>query len=195
MMKKYALLMGFGVALAGAGVVSRAADDEAEAAAAVKKVADMVGKKDWAALVKEGAPIAKKYDLLDVMSVFKKREGDKGGLGVGPKAGAITPDGIQAKIDSMVEDGVTTKDLAHAKDLARMADISAAVASIAAKAPNDEAKKTPKDTEQWEKFAKEMHDASRDFAKAVQGKDTNKVKAAATKLQGACTKCHEKYRD
>ena len=194
MMKKYALLLGFGVALAGAGVVSRAADDEAEAAAAVKKVADMVGKKDWAALVKEGAPIGKKHDLLDVMSVFKKREGDKGGLGVGPKAGVIMPDGIQAKIDSMVE-GVTTKDLAHAKDLARMADIAAAVASIAAKAPNDEAKKTPKDTEQWEKFAKEMHDASREFARAVQGKDTNKVKAAATKLQGSCTKCHEKYRD
>jgi len=198
MTKKYAMVLGIGVALAaGVGVLSVRAVDEAPAAPDVKKLADGAGKKDWADLSKEGQKIATKYnDLLDVMSVFKlrKKEG-KGvsGLGVGNQPGAIVPDGIEAKILNLSK-RVQPADLGKAADLKRMAEISAAVAGIAVHMPNDDAKKTKEATKKWQDYSKDMHDASKDLIKSLDGKNPAQVKEAALKLQNACTACHNDFR-
>src|SRR5438093_4043453 len=135
MTKKYAMVLGIGVALvAGVGVLAvRAAD--APAAPDIKKLADQVGKKNWDELAKEGQAIAKKHDdLTDIMDVFKPRNKDAkvSGIGVGDKAGAIIPDGIEQKIIRMAgRVGVTDKDMAKAPALKRMSEIAAAVAAVA----------------------------------------------------------------
>lgn len=56
----------------------------------------MVGKNPDAKAIAE---LAKKYSLDELMHVFKFRA--KGGLGVGETAGAITPDGIEAKLQGL----------------------------------------------------------------------------------------------
>jgi len=202
MTKKYALALGIGLAVvAGVGVLSVRAIDEAPAASDVKKLADQVGQKDWAELSKEGQTVAKKYmppekgELLDVMTVFKKRQKDgKGGLGVGKEAGVIVPDGIEAKILNLSK-RVTPGDLDKAADLKRMAEISAAVAGIAVHLPNDEAKKSKEATKKWQDYAKDMHNASKDLIKSLDGKSNPaQVKAAALKLHTACTACHNDFR-
>jgi len=203
MRTKYALVLGLGLTLAGAGVVY-CGDEDAPSPAEpdVKKLADQVGKKDWAALSKEGAAIAKKLEaekneLTQVMQVFRKRMKDNGvqGIGVGDKPGSIKPDGIEAKIINMSL-RVTQGDLKHARDLARMADVSAAVAAIATHMPNDKAKKSKDDIKNWQEYSKEMHDASVDLAKVLRDKNAKPagVKAAVKKLQDSCTKCHSDYR-
>src|SRR5205807_8196172 len=154
MTKKYAMVLGIGVALvAGAGVLSVRAIEEAPAAPDVKKLADVAGQKDWADLSKEGQTVAKKYtDLLDVMSVFRMRKKDgKGtpGIGVGANPGAIVPDGIEAKILNLSK-RVSKGDLDKAADLKRMAEIAAAVAGITVHMPNDEAKKSKDATKKWQ---------------------------------------------
>ena len=52
---------------------------------------------------KEAADVAKKADLEDIMHAYKPRLKDKakGGLGVGPKPGAIQPDSIELKIGAL----------------------------------------------------------------------------------------------
>src|SRR5262245_22461052 len=125
MRKKYVMVLGIGVALvAGVGMLSVRAVEEASAAPDVQKLADQAVKKDWAELSKERQTISKKYnDLLDVMGVFKMRKKDgKGvsGLGVGKQPGAIVPDGIEAKILNLSK-RVSKTDLEKTADLKRMA--------------------------------------------------------------------------
>jgi len=200
MTKKYAMVLGIGVALvAGVGVLSLRAAEEASAASDVKKLADQVGKKDWAELSREGQTVAKRLDeqkkeLLDVMTVFKPRKPDgKGGLGVGNQPGAIKPDGIEAKILNLSK-RVQPADLDKAADLKRMAEISAAVAGIATHMPNEDAKKSKEATKKWQDYSKDMHDASKDLIKSLDGKNSAQIQLAAKKLQDACTACHNDYR-
>jgi hypothetical protein len=200
MTKKYALALGIGLAVvAGVGVLSVRAAEEAPAAPDVKKLADEVGKKDWADLSKDGEAISKKYtDLIDVMGVFKLRKTEgKGtsGIGIGKTPGAILPDGIEAKILNLSK-AVRKGDLEKADDLKRMAEIAAAVAGITIHMPNEDAKKTQQDTKKWQEYSKDMHDASKELIKSLDGKSSNpaQVKAAALKLQNACTACHNDYR-
>ena len=184
MTKKVAMVLGIGMAVAaGAGVLSlRAAD--APAASDVQKLADQVGRKDWAELSREGQKIAKRLDeqqkeLLDVMTVFKP-----------PKTGE---EGIEAKILRLSK-RVGKGDLEKTADLKRMAEISAAVAGIAVHMPNDDAKKTKEATRKWQDYAKDMHDASKGFIKSLDGKDPAQIKAAALKLRDACAACHNDFR-
>lgn len=203
--------MGLGVALAlaaGVGVLSLRAADDNPVPATVKKLADQVGTKDWADLTKEGDAIMKKLgeqkrELNDIMYVFKLRGAAKNpGIGIGDKPGAITPDGIEAKLNNWAKRGVkvTAKDLQHAAEFSRMAEISAAVAGIVANAPNEKARKKPADVQKWKEYSKEMHDSSLDLIKALKSKGPMATKAAAVKaaavtLQGTCTKCHGDFRD
>ena len=198
MRKKYVMVLGIGVALvAGVGMLSVRAVEEAPAAPDVQKLADQAGKKDWAELSKEGQTISKKYnDLIDVMGVFKMRKKDgKGtsGLGVGKVPGAILPDGIEAKILNLSK-RVQPTDLQKAADLKRMAEVAAAVAGIAVHMPNDDAKKSKETTKKWQDYSKDMHDASKDLIKSLDGKNPAQIKEAALKLQNACTACHNDFR-
>src|SRR5579872_3815968 len=94
-----AAVLAIGVA---ASTALRSADDEEkkaikQAQAAIFDVADTM-RKDPAPARKKAAALAKKADLENVMHAFKQRS--KGGIGVGPAAGAITPDWIDRKISA-----------------------------------------------------------------------------------------------
>ncbi len=79
----------------GAGFLSAvAAADDKDIKGTVLKIADALEKND-AAGAKKLAESLKDEDLEDVMHLFKPRK-DKG-LGIGSKAGAVKPDGIELK--------------------------------------------------------------------------------------------------
>jgi len=198
MTKKHAMVLGIGLALlAGVGVLSlNAADDDKGANGDVKKQADEVGKKGWDELAKAGQPIAKKHELLDVMNGFKLRKpGAKiQGIGIGDKPGAITPDGIEAKIINMAR-RVTPADLKNEKDLSRMTDVAAAIASIAVNQSPVDAPMGAKTPAKWKELMQDMYKASRDLNDALKSKSTDNVKKAASNLNKSCNDCHSIFRD
>ncbi|HKB37961.1 MAG TPA: cytochrome c [Gemmataceae bacterium] len=203
MKKKYAMVLGIALAVvAGGGVLVVRAAEESPAAPDIKKQADLVAKKSWDDLTRDGEAIAKKHSgpngLTDVMSVFKLRRMDKEakviGIGVGDKPGAIVPDGIEAKIINLSRNA-TPADMTKVADLKRMTEIAAAVASVATHMPNEKARKTKEDIKKWQENFKGMHEGALELIKALESKNRVQVKAAAMKLHGTCTKCHSDYRD
>jgi len=124
------LASGLVVCCAAAALTVAAAPDNKAVASAVLEQANMVGKKDWAALCKDGRGIARKYDTDELMYLLKPRNARKHpGLGVGDRPGVIKPDGIEQKICSLVK-RVTPEDVKHSRDLERLAEITAAIASV-----------------------------------------------------------------
>jgi cytochrome c556 len=173
-----------------------------EAQEAVIQLADMIGDPKKADDIKKMATdLAEKMKKEDigiaavgpVMSGMKLR--DKGGLGVG-KSGAYSPDGIEAKIMALAKKKLTAAEAtAQANDIAQLAKITAAIGEVAdLHAPT--MKKAGKDPKDWKKWSNEMRDDALDLAKIVQGAkpDPGKIKDAATKLNGTCTDCHDKFR-
>jgi cytochrome c556 len=170
---------------------------------AVVQLADMMGdaKKgdDVKKMAKELAERMIKADIGEdavkpVMSPLRLR--DKGGLGVGPKAGVYDPDGIEAKILALAKKKLTAAEAKkQADDIARLASVTAAIGEVAELhvPPKKVGAKDPKD---WKKWSNEMRDDALDLAKTVQAAkpDPDKIKAAATKLNGTCTDCHDKFR-
>lgn len=181
--------------LAGVGLVAlRAADDNKQLHTDTKKLADEVGKKDWDALSKDGAALAKKYMTDQIMYQFKPRSAKKHpGIGIGDKPNAIKPDGIEHKLQKLTEN-VTRTDIKNAKDLKRMAEISAAIAAIVVNQspPPDNAKQIAA----WKRLSKEMYEASKAFGKVLDAKKPTAadIMKAATKLNGTCTDCHSIFR-
>jgi cytochrome c556 len=142
--------------------------------------------------------IAKDVDIADTMHLFKPR--NKGGFGIGPK-----PPDLKDNIKDSIE--LTIIDLANDKkgfdkdvvnkygaDLVKAAKQTQAIAEVNTYyAPT--MKKGDKDPKDWKQFNDEMKAGAADLAKAAQAKDAAGVKAAANKLNNACVKCHEKFRD
>src|SRR5262245_44046715 len=96
------VLAGAGVVLAlGVGLLSFTdtgrADGEKEAADAVLNLADALEKGD-ADAIKKATEAAKKFELLPIMTGFKKRDATPPGIGFGPKPNQYNPDGIEAQI-------------------------------------------------------------------------------------------------
>jgi hypothetical protein len=183
-----------------AGLTTLVVADDAttETAGAVIKLSADAAKKDWAALSKDGAPMAKKYDLAEVMAQFKKRKADgKGGLGVGPKVGAYDRfDGIEIMIQSMSRKPKTAAELAKQKaDLIQLADRTSAIAAVAIHQCPVDKKQGAKDPAKWKQWNEDMYKYSRDFSKAVQAGEPVAVKNAANKLNSTCTDCHSDFRD
>src|SRR5690348_16351471 len=112
-------------------LVSRAADEDKELRDSIEKLADVFAKKDLATAKTQGEAIANKLDeVAPVMDLLKPR-GD-GGLGVGTKPGAITPDGIEKKLLDMPKHPVTAAQAGSQADaLTRLGDEVAAVAEVA----------------------------------------------------------------
>src|SRR5438046_2086326 len=113
-MNTHARLLALGVAVlvvAGGLLVingGSAAEKENAARDVILKMADAL-EKDDAAEAKKQAEALKKANVEDIMGLFKLRTKD--GLGIGAKAGAITPDGIEAKLMAVGKKAPTAKDL------------------------------------------------------------------------------------
>jgi hypothetical protein len=182
------------VLILGTGLKVLALADE-PTAAAIQKLADDVSKTKWEELSKTGADVAKKTELEPVMDLLKlRRPGAKvQGLGVGKVPGAIMPDGIEAKIINLRSNPtVAARDQV---DLIRMVEITAAVAATAVHQCPVETKMGQKDPATWKQLSKDMYDGSQDLIKALKANKPGEIKAAAFKLSGSCTNCHQIFRD
>jgi hypothetical protein len=177
------------LAVAGTG---GAADDK-DLQATVLKIADALEKKDMDG-AKKLAQTLKEEEIEDVMHVMKPRK-DKG-LGIGPKPGAVLPDGIELKVIAMAMNELPQKELdAHAADLARAAYVAAAVAEVARDKCPVTKKEGDKDPKDWKNWTDNMQKSALALAEAAKTKKPATVKAAADKLDGACKSCHKVFRD
>jgi cytochrome c556 len=190
--------LGFAVCLV-AVPTSRGDDDDAadikeaqKATEALQKLIDAVVAKqqDIPALAKA---LNDKTDLKHVMwSAYKPRS--KGGLGVGAKAGAVKPDGIEYKLNDMTKGPLPAARLEkESPDLIRMAQAAQAMVEIAEinTPKKDDGKKKVAD---WKKFNKDQKDGAQELIEAVNANNPKAVQAAATKLYGSCTSCHGQFR-
>jgi hypothetical protein len=155
---------------------------------AVDKIAKAIQKGEKAEAAKLAGAL--KIDEIDeVMAGFKLRT--KKGFGVGAKAGAIEPDGIELKLDSIEQKGINAATLKKEADaLIEAGYRSTAILEVAHKRGWQEADKGKKTKKAWARLSEESRDASAGFVEAVKGGNADKVKAAATKLNSSCAACH-----
>jgi hypothetical protein len=173
------------------------AEDKGGVREAVDKVADALAKGDSAQASSMASDIAKSNELEDVMNLMglRKPTSKKPVFGVGDAPGAISPDGIEAKIIAMARKAPTGAQLnKESVALVQMGNRVAAIALIAkAKVPEkDEGQKKKKD---WMEWSSDLEKAAKDFTEAAKEKKGAEVKAAASKLNSACSSCHGVFRD
>jgi hypothetical protein len=157
--------------------------------ASVLKIADAFKKGDKAGAEKEAAALAKKVDSLDeLMELFKKR--DKNGLGVGPKPGVVTPDGIEIKLVTMGRDAPTATALK--KEAEALEEMGYAIAAMGAitkhKAP------TKGKAKHWMDLCDEMVTSGLKLSAGAKAKSSGDLKTAASKVNNSCNSCHSEYR-
>lgn len=153
-------------------------------------ISQMVGKNPDAKAIAE---LAKKYSLDELMHVFKFRA--KGGLGVGETAGAITPDGIEAKLQGLQKKEADKADLAkNGKAYAGIGEVSLVLAEIS-EAFTPKEKKGEKDPKKWKEFVEKMRVGSKDLITASNKSDAKGLKKAAKELNDSCIECHGIFRD
>jgi hypothetical protein len=160
-------------------IVTKAAGGNA---AAMKKAADEL--------------VDKKLVLKAAMYVFKLRMADgTGGAGVGAKPGAITPDGIEAKLINLSKKApAATAAKKEGPDLEKAAQIALAMSYVAeAYAPKK--KVGDKDPKDWKMYTDEMRSSAEEFAKAAKKADPKGIQDAAKNLTAACNACHGVFRD
>ena len=174
------------------------ADDKVakEVRKAIEDMADALAKGDAKTATKIMENI-KKHDLLEPMSLFKPRDpkDGSGGLGMGPKPGAVEPDGIEKYLIQMGRKPMTAMQLAKvAPDLERAAYISAAIGELTEhKCPIDK-KMGDKDPKDWAKLSKGMKEEALELAKAVKKQDTKLVQKHMQNLYSNCSGCHGIFR-
>ncbi len=168
------------------------ATEDKDVKATVLKIADAFEKSD-AAGAKKLAESLKDEDLEDIMHLFKPRK-DKG-LGIGPKAGAVKPDGIELKVIALAMTAPPQKELDESSgDLAKAAYVAAAIAEVAlTKAP--EKKEKDKDPKDWRTWAEGVRQGAIELADAAKAKKPADVKKAAEKMDTSCKSCHKVFRD
>jgi hypothetical protein len=175
-----------------------AGDDEKAQHADILKIAALLKtKKEEGQKLAASLPKKYKYDTLysleGIMHGFKVRK--KGGFGIGKTAGAITPDGIELKINELQRDGITATALAkQAEAIEEMAYISAAIAEVAKHLDTKEfkGKKSKKD---FVALAERMADGSYKLAAAAKAKGAADIKSAAKVINEACNACHSQFRE
>jgi hypothetical protein len=157
----------------------------------VLKLASAIEKKDKDAK-EQAKAIAKKVELESLMHLFQLRS--KKGLGVGLKAGAVMPDGLEKKVETLADKPLTADALGdQATALEQMGYAMAAIGEVTlAKPPEkDMGKKKVKD---WVKWSEDLRDASLLLAEAAKKKDPAALKNAADKANTSCNKCHDIFR-
>jgi hypothetical protein len=174
---------------------SRAALD-AETNALVNGLADVVQKGDAGAIKKKAAEIAKDNDPETIMSVMKPRfvviKGKKipAGIGVGDKAGEITPDGIEQQIIAIARDGITKDALDKERAaLTRAGYVVQAVAHFATHKPpeKNEGKKTKA---AWNEWSDKMLTAAVEFTAAAKSAGPVEFRKSVNNLKNSCDGCH-----
>jgi cytochrome c556 len=173
------------------------ADEAAGLSGEVQKVADALDKGDTEQAKKLAADVAKSHDDLgDIMSLMQIRRANskKPVFGIGAKAGAMTPDGIEAKIIALSKKVDARQLDKESMALVEMANRVQAIAEVAnAKAPEkDEGQKKKKD---WLEWTSEMEKAAKALGDAAKEKKAPAVKSAAVKLNSTCNNCHGVFRD
>jgi hypothetical protein len=162
--------------------------------AALSEIAEAIQKGDTATAETKAKALAKKVDDLDdLMHSFKPR--NKKGIGVGSKAGVVTPDGIEQKLDAVAKDGITDQQLGkEGQALNEAAWMTAAIAEVTKyKAPEkDKGKKTKA---RWGQYVNGMLAGAKDLAAASKAMKADAVKAAAVKLTNNCNSCHMYFRE
>jgi hypothetical protein len=190
-----ALSLAIGFLVVGSG---GAADDKGDLRIIVQKIADAIEKKDVDGAKKLAEQVAKDNDELEpVMRLMSKRvpAGKAKVFGVGKKPGAISPDGIEAKVINLGKTAKKQNEIdKESMDLAEMAYRVAAIAEVAhAKPPaKDEPKKKKKD---WMEGSADMKKAALELAEAAKAKNPAEIKKAAAKLNSTCNACHAIFRD
>jgi hypothetical protein len=134
-----------------------------------------------------------KLDLGESMHKFKPR--DKGGFGIGDKPGAISPDGIQSKVEALGKRKLTAAAVTKEADAIAQMALEVAAISVAATAHAPKKKEPGKDPKDWKQWTVEMKDSAVELNKAAKAKSADDIKKAATKLQGSCNSCHGAFRD
>jgi hypothetical protein len=169
----------------------------------VQQIADMIGdnkkSEDVQKMAKELADKMMKADfgvqaVEPVMRPLMLRS--KGGMGIGAKAGVYDPDGIEAKIIGLAKKKLTANEMkTQLDDIAKLAKITAAIAEIA-ELQKPEKKVGDKKPEDWAKWSKDMRDSALELAGQTKAPkpDADAIKKTATKLNGTCTDCHDKFR-
>jgi hypothetical protein len=177
-----AVVLGMGL-LATSG---SAADDEKLARDVVTKMAELL-EQGKAPQAQKMAEKLKDVDLEDIMNLMLPRKPTgKGGIGIGPKPGAITPDGIERKVQDLKKNAPAAGELA---DLEKAGYIMKAIAMASKdKIPKG---KNPKN---WPKFNENYEKMAQEFIEAAKKKDPAQVKKVAEKLDGACVTCHNDYK-
>lgn len=165
--------------------LSNAADDEKEARDAVLKVADALEKGDTATAKKLASGVkSETEDLMNLM--LPRKDNGKGGLGIGAKPGAITPDGIEKKVQDLAKNAPKA---GEAKDLERAGYIMKAISmTIENKVPKGK-KPMP-----WKKYNTDYEKMTDDFIAAAKKGDAKAIQAASKKLNDSCITCHNDYK-
>jgi Cytochrome C' len=180
------------LAVAGSGSAAKDDPKAKEIQGIVLKLAEAI-EKDNAAEIKKQTAELQKHELLGIMKMLKLRA--NGGIGVG-QPGAVTPDGIEAKLINISRKPMPGPQAGkEGADLAKAAYIMAAIAEVSKTMCPVKKKTGDKDPKEWEKWNDEMSKYSRDLAKAAQAKNANQIKDAAAKLNSSCNSCHGVFRD
>src|SRR5262245_28856585 len=182
------------VAFFGSAGRSRAGIDKKEMDAALAEIAAAIQKGDSATAETKARALAKKVEELDdLMHSFKPR--NKKGLGVGSKAGVVTPDGIEQKLEDVAKDGITDAQLSkEGTALHEAAWMTAAIAEVT-KYKGPEKDKGKKTKARWGQYTKGVFEGAKELAAATKAMKADAVKAAAVKLTNNCNSCHMYFRD
>jgi hypothetical protein len=193
-MKKLTVLWAAGVGLAALILATSHlwAATDGEANGLINNVADMLQKGDTAGAKKAAKAVADKNEVETIMTAFNTRK--KKGIGVGPTANAVLPDGIELKLEAIVRDGITPAALQkEGEALARAGYVIAAVGHIAYdKAPGKDVGKQKKSD--WLEWSQGLAKSSEEFAVAAKGSSAADLKKAASKIKQNCDSCHAVFK-
>jgi Cytochrome C' len=175
----------------------RSAPSTTDYRAAIQKLADAIQKNESGQVKQLAEELAKAGPLLEVMNTLEKRDpaGKKLVFGVGKKPGGITPDGIEAKIQSLRRKPQPQKLIDRESGaLVEMAYRVAAIGEVArlAAPERDQGMKKVKD---WLEWSDAMRKSAEELADAAKAKNPTAVKNAAAKLDSSCTNCHGVFRE
>jgi hypothetical protein len=205
-MKRYArtwaglaFLLAAGLSLLAASRGRGDPDEDAKKKAAViaagpdvLKLADALNGDTEAA--KKQADVVAALDLPAVMGQLGLRE--RGGQGIGPKPGAVKPDGIEMKLNNLADSTKPLKDkqlAAEKADLQRALEITRAVAEVTPRYAAKYAKNMAEE-KLWAKYSDEMKKTTQEMLDALMAGDPKKVQRAAGNVSGNCFDCHTKFR-
>jgi hypothetical protein len=136
--------------------------------------------------------VAAKGDWETIMHAFKLRS--KKGIGVGAMANAVTPDGIEAKIEALARDNLTPAALTKEKDgLGRLGSVVAGVGYVIVAMPpeKDDGKAKRAD---WITWSESLAKAGVEFTAAAKAASVADLKKAATKIKQNCDSCHAVFK-